>query len=83
MGAYVKMRRDARTQTNQTFTSARTLLALLRLSTTLVCNVDNKVLQICLCVCACVCVYVRVCVCALTCSVYVCVPELTSLRHHL
>ena len=37
VGAYVEMRRDARTQTNQTFTSARTLLALLRLSTALVC----------------------------------------------
>lgn len=35
VGAYVEMRRDARTQTNQTFTSARTLLALLRLSTAL------------------------------------------------
>ena len=37
VGAYVEMRRDARTQINQTFTSARTLLALLRLSTALVC----------------------------------------------
>ena len=36
VGAYVEMRRDARTQINQTFTSARTLLALLRLSTALV-----------------------------------------------
>ena len=81
VGAYVEMRRDARTQTNQTFTSARALLALLRLSTTLVCNVDNKVLQICACVRVCVCVCV--CVCVLTCSIYVCVPELTSLCHHL
>lgn len=39
VNAYVEMRRDARTQTNQTFTSARTLLALLRLSTALVCVV--------------------------------------------
>ena len=37
VSAFVEMRRDARTQTNQTFTSARTLLALLRLSTALVC----------------------------------------------
>ncbi|XP_065887015.1 DNA replication licensing factor mcm7-like [Dysidea avara] len=38
VGAYVEMRRDARTQTNQTFTSAKTLLALLRLSTALECS---------------------------------------------
>ena len=43
MEAYVEMRRDARTQANQTFTSARTLLALLRLSTALVCIIVESV----------------------------------------
>lgn len=36
VSAYVEMRKDARTSHDTTFTSARTLLAVLRLSTALV-----------------------------------------------
>ena len=35
-GAYIEMRKEARTRKDATFTSARTLLAILRLSTALV-----------------------------------------------
>lgn len=35
-GAYIEMRKEARTRKDSTFTSARTLLAILRLSTALV-----------------------------------------------
>jgi len=44
-GAYVEMRKEARNSKNMTFTSARTLLAILRLSTALVGNVDIRVLM--------------------------------------
>lgn len=37
-GAYVEMRKEARNNKDMTFTSARTLLAILRLSTALVCD---------------------------------------------
>ena len=37
-GAYVEMRKEARNSKDTTFTSARTLLAILRLSTALVCE---------------------------------------------
>ena len=80
VGQYVEMRRDARNNKggiNQTFTSARTLLALLRLSTALVCTQHetlakqqtNSLLCVCVCVCACVraCVCVHVCACMYSC----------------
>ena len=40
-GAYIEMRKEARNSKDTTFTSARTLLAILRLSTALVTNIHT------------------------------------------
>ena len=45
-GAYIEMRKDARNNKDTTFTSPRTLLAILRLSTALVKHLLSSVLDL-------------------------------------